>query len=164
MITLALEIIIEIIILYYIIITNSNMTSTNDDMCIICLENGVDLDNTCKQCNGAFIHKDCFDKMKKNNINKCPICRHELIIDIHESINIQKIMSIIKYIIFIIIIIFHIYIIFGYIGCLSRNNYPNVFSIEFVKYAAIILRNIIIVLFISINIFLFFMKCYYIRN
>jgi len=138
------------------------MSSTNDDMCIICLENGEDLDNTCKQCNCAFIHKDCFDKMKKNNINKCPICRHELIID--ESINIQKIMSIIKYIIFIIIIILGDYIILGYIGCFSRNNYPNVFSIEFVKYAAMILRNIIIVLFISINIFFFFIKCYYIRN
>jgi hypothetical protein len=53
------------------------MIST-EDVCIICLEDGDNINNICERCNCAFMHNVCFTEMKNNRINKCPTCREKL--------------------------------------------------------------------------------------
>lgn len=53
-------------------------TYSNDNLCSICLEkNDFSSEKLTCGCVNKF-HKKCVGELKKNNINKCPICRRQL--------------------------------------------------------------------------------------
>lgn len=58
-------------------------------VCIICREDGSDIENNCNYCKSANMHRECFNLTLKNQINKCPICREKF--DIYRDNNIINI-------------------------------------------------------------------------
>lgn len=98
--------------------------STHTQSCSICLE---ELDNSCLKldcgCKNKF-HAKCIDEIKKNKINKCPLCKNKIFKDNNNSVENNKL----KLLEFVILVFFSIYlytIIYCIISSMSLIMYPS---------------------------------------
>jgi len=122
------------------------------------------------------MHRECFDLLIKNEINRCPICREENFFVIEDSLqsnteqlhfkkfivsNLKYIHSKINIFVFdgsicryasnfcvLLLVLFFTYIVIGFLACILYRESPNIFSLRFLEIFALSLVEILIILII----------------